>query len=83
MESFLNLGADEVDIRTIQRNFALVDDFEVRSFLGCHGDGKPEAAEHFPGPSSKDLRRLTSRQYTRAAGRATTNGMRSDSERQA
>ena len=31
MESFLNLGADEVDIRTIQRNFALVD-FEVRFF---------------------------------------------------
>jgi len=29
MESFLNLGADEVDIRTIANNFTLID-FQVR-----------------------------------------------------
>jgi hypothetical protein len=35
MESFLNLGADEVDIRTIRRNFTLVAEFKVRFFSGC------------------------------------------------
>jgi hypothetical protein len=35
MESFLNLGADEVDIRTIRMNFTLVAELKVRSFFGC------------------------------------------------
>ena len=42
MESFLNLGADEVDIRTIQSNFSLVDS-EVRSDITCREAGSSEA----------------------------------------
>lgn len=42
MESLLNLGADEVDIRTIQRNFSLVDS-EVRSDSTCREAGSSEA----------------------------------------
>jgi hypothetical protein len=37
----------------------------IRSFLGWHGDGKPEAAEHVPGSSILDLKRLTFCPYFR------------------